>query len=415
MSLQMEAQMLPPMPEAPDIPAHYRDVDAVAIAEADARMNAELERSKKKNGIFVAIYAAAAVCMAVLMLLMPDMMLYFGALLAVCGIAAIVTCVVRTSRISKQLLVIYDRHPGIPPQNWIKDATEFADRWHAYELLLQNARELRGNIDQRTVKLKEEMELLSGGTSLAECQSRWNQSAAAWDALSDARRDLQHAENHAQTLRSMLRTVQPPKMADSLTYTLEENDRLLAEARLKQRQLHTKLGQCQGQMEALGSEALLKARVDTLNRRIARLEDTYYALEMAQDALRDATNTLQRRFAPRIAKRAQELFGKLTGGRYSRLMLGQDLSLNVSAQDEDTLRSAQWRSDGTADQLYLALRLAVAEELTPQAPLVLDDALVRFDDERLAAAMRILQEESVNKQVILFTCQSREKQMEESL
>ena len=66
------------------------------------------------------------------------------------------------------------------------------------------------------------------------------------------------------------------------------------------------------------------------------------------------------------------------------------------------------RSDGTADQLYLALRLAVAEELTPEAPLVLDDALVRFDDDRMALAMGILKEAARDKQVILFTCQNRE-------
>ena len=64
------------------------------------------------------------------------------------------------------------------------------------------------------------------------------------------------------------------------------------------------------------------------------------------------------------------------------------------------------------DQLYLALRLAVSEALTPEAPLILDDALVRFDDTRLAAAMAILKEEARDKQVLLFTCQSREKQLE---
>ena len=73
------------------------------------------------------------------------------------------------------------------------------------------------------------------------------------------------------------------------------------------------------------------------------------------------------------------------------------------------MRSAIWRSEGTIDQLYLALRLAVARELTPTAPLVLDDALVRFDDARHAAAMDILRQESQDKQVILFTCQSREQ------
>ena len=122
---------------------------------------------------------------------------------------------------------------------------------------------------------------------------------------------------------------------------------------------------------------------------------------------------MQRKFAPRISRRAQELFSKLTGGRYDRLSLREDLSVQAGAQGEDTLSGALWRSDGTADQLYLALRLAVAEELTPEAPLVLDDALVRFDDQRLAAAMDILHDCAQEKQVILFTCQSREAALAE--
>ena len=94
--------------------------------------------------------------------------------------------------------------------------------------------------------------------------------------------------------------------------------------------------------------------------------------------------------------------------------MGEDFSLSAAATGENTLYGTLWRSDGTVDQLYLALRLAVAEELTPEAPLVLDDAFVRFDDVRLAQAMDILKQTSEDKQVILFTCQSREKKwMEE--
>ena len=73
------------------------------------------------------------------------------------------------------------------------------------------------------------------------------------------------------------------------------------------------------------------------------------------------------------------------------------------------MHCAPTSGDGTVDQLYLALRLAVAKELTPHAPLILDAALVRFDDTRLAAALRILRQEAEKKQVLLFTCQSREK------
>ena len=415
MALQMESQTLPAVPQAPEVPAYYRDIDPVTGAQEDAQKYEDLQRSKKKNGIFVGVYGAVAAIMVVMALLMPEMALYFGALAAICVLAAVVTCLVRTKRIGALLMAIQDRHPAVAVTEWVSHAAEHTTRWQQYEAQRDHVLQMRQDFDQRMQQLKEKMDAITNGAALAECQSQWAKTVATWEALSDARRDLQHAQEHGQTLRSMLRAPQPPKEEDTLTYTQEETQRLLTEARLKQRQLHTKLGQNQGQTEAIGSEAAIRSRIDALNRRIARLEDTYYALEMAQDALRDATNTLQRRFAPRIAKRAQELFGQLTGGRYVRLSLGSDFSLSASAQEEDTLRTAQWRSDGTADQLYLALRLAVAEELTPDAPLILDDAFVRFDEERLLAAMKILKEESENKQVILFTCQSREKQMEEQL
>jgi uncharacterized protein YhaN len=162
-------------------------------------------------------------------------------------------------------------------------------------------------------------------------------------------------------------------------------------------------------MDTLGSADALQKELNAVRQRIAKLEQTYASLEYAQNALATARLELQRRFAPRITQRAQALFTKLTGGRYDRLMLGEDLSVQAGATGEDTLRSQQWRSDGTIDQLYLALRLAVAQELTPEAPLVLDDALVRFDDHRLATAVDILRHEAETKQVILFTCQGREK------
>ena len=121
-----------------------------------------------------------------------------------------------------------------------------------------------------------------------------------------------------------------------------------------------------------------------------------------------ATAQLQRRFAPRIAREAQDILSRLTGGRYDRLTLSQDMSLSAATGEETVLRAAQRRSEGTVDQIYLALRLAVSRELMPHVPFVLDDALVRFDDARHAAAMEFLKEEAENRQIILFTCQSRE-------
>ncbi len=415
-ALELEGALLPPMPEQPEIPACFQGltpVEALRQAGEDTRRNQELEYARRRNGIIYGVTFGIVVALLVvgwLLKIMEPM-----------AIAAVAVLLVGTSigyyrakAIHKKFLVLYDRYPAMPPVTWNAEAAKYAEIQKKYEEKLAAYQEKHQDHLTRKEDLDAQIQALTGGEALADAQAKWGDSLAAWNALADARRDLQQLDSHVATLRSMLRPAQPAKRPDSLTFTREETDRYLADAHFKQRQFHTQLGQCQGQMEALGSEDRIRSRLDTLNHRIARLEDTYYALEMALDALRDATNSLQRRFAPRISKRAQALFGKLTGERYQRLALGEDLSLSVSAQEEDTLHGVQWRSDGTADQLYLALRLAVAEELTPDAPLVLDDAFVRFDRARFTAAMEILKEEAGSKQVILFTCQHREKQWEEN-
>jgi uncharacterized protein YhaN len=102
---------------------------------------------------------------------------------------------------------------------------------------------------------------------------------------------------------------------------------------------------------------------------------------------------------------------QLTGGRYDRVYLGSDFTMTTGAQEEINLHDALSRSDGTLDQLYFALRLAVAQELSPKAPLILDDAFVRFDDERTRQALNLLKEESKDRQVLIFTCQIRESRL----
>jgi uncharacterized protein YhaN len=164
-------------------------------------------------------------------------------------------------------------------------------------------------------------------------------------------------------------------------------------------------------MEVLGDRQSLENQLMAADQRLKKLEETYTAADLALETLAEAKRELQRRFAPRIAKRALQWMEKLTAGRYRRLLWDEDFGLSAGTGEEDVLHSAMWRSDGTVDQLYLALRLAVAQELTPEAPLILDDALVRFDDNRLGAALEILTQMAREKQVLLFTCQSREIQI----
>ena len=94
------------------------------------------------------------------------------------------------------------------------------------------------------------------------------------------------------------------------------------------------------------------------------------------------------------------------------MLLSRDLTLSAEAAGDPMSRSIQLLSQGAADQLYLAVRLAICDMVLPagkHVPLILDDALVTFDDTRLRAALDYLLAESAQRQILLFTCQSRER------
>ena len=225
-----------------------------------------------------------------------------------------------------------------------------------------------------------------------------------WDDLERCREDLVKAREHLTALENMARTAEAPDVDDKLTLNEAETAQALTRGREQLRQIQMELGQCQGRMEHLPEARALEQQLAECKARLQELELTYTALGYAQKALEEATEELQRRFAPRITHRAQEFLTRLTDGRYEQLQLSQELSLRAAASDEVTTRGSRWRSDGTVDQMYLALRLAVWEELMPHGPLVLDDALVRFDEKRYHAAMELLKELAQHRQVIVFSC-----------
>ena len=413
-ALQLDWKLLPSEPKAP-LDAGDDPHLAITTAKEDFAMLEQLEATKQKQAKAIPLVSAGIGAALLLVTILGGIFLHPLVYLAG-GIALILSTILvfgigskKTKEISRQLDALRQRHPGIPPRNWVQHAQEDCQRQAQFQEMHNAYTVQKQSLEQRRAQLEEEIQLLAGSMGLAQYKSSLQADLQLHTQHSRIARELEIAQQHAAALQSVAKLEPKPQYPDKLTLSEAETEKNLHALRLEKQQLQLKLGQTIGQAEVLGDENLLRARIDTLSRRIARLEDTYYALELAQEALYQATTSLQRRFAPMISKHTQELFSKLTDGRYQRFAMSEDMCLSVSAQDEDTLHSAQWRSDGTIDQLYLALRLAVARELTADAPLVLDDALVRFDDVRLKKAMQILSEESKTKQVIIFTCQSREQ------
>ena len=406
----LQRQQPPAPPDAPVQTPPFQGLDArhaTEMASRDARQYVSLRNTKQ----FVPYMIIAAV----------GLMLTLGVLIALPNFAALCWIPLMLGLLplvfkwlphasDKKLSAELERKYGNSDAAlWQASAQIHANALERYAKSLQEYEVQRQQQQLQREAVESQILTVTQGAPVTAARKYWEQVLSQHRALADAKKTVQQTHHHAETLAAMIRKAEPPKHPDSLTIPEAETMRRLETLAVQSQQLQHMLGQTQGQAETLGSEEQLIRELDAINERIGKLEEIHGALTLAQETLEQAALELQRRFAPKITQRAGELFGKLTNGRYHRLTMDRDLTLSACAQGEDTLHSWLWRSDGTADQLYLALRLAVAEELTPVAPVILDDALVRFDDSRMEKALEVLQEAAIDRQVILFSCQNREK------
>lgn len=172
-----------------------------------------------------------------------------------------------------------------------------------------------------------------------------------------------------------------------------------------------------GEIKSCGDRLVLETKLLSLCAERDREEERYRALEIALEELRGAYEELQSRFSPMLARKTAEYFERLTGGRYSEVLLQRNMTALVQCRGETVPHESALLSGGTAEQLYLALRLGLLELLDAEGrcPLVLDDAFVSFDAERLCLALELLEELSQKRQIILFTCQKREQMILEKI
>ena len=155
--------------------------------------------------------------------------------------------------------------------------------------------------------------------------------------------------------------------------------------------------------------------LEIMRLQLQALEDTRTALQkreraltLALDALSAAAQTLTEAYGPRLTAPAGRYLAALTGGQFDGLVLQDGQVLTAHECVSGLQRPLEQLSRGTADQVWLSLRLALTGLLLPPAaPLILDDALLTFDSGRTAAALQQLRREG--RQILLFSCRKLEE------
>lgn len=260
-------------------------------------------------------------------------------------------------------------------------------------------------LEAQRALLRQKQQILSDGDRRLRTQlsdllsqvSRWDDSVqSAGDIRRFVRETAQNRDRLAQELhqaQTQLLQAQMSDADDTVTH------------------LQQQIAQVQGRLDAGRDAQALGDQISRLEEELVRQQAEYDALRLSLDALQAANTTLQNRFSPELGRRAAEIFADMTGSTWSHILLDREFHLSAESGSDPTRRSVQLLSAGTADQLYLAVRLAICEMILPpeqNPPLILDDALLTFDDARLSTTLDYLTRLGAQRQILLFTCQGRE-------
>ncbi|RJE90851.1 hypothetical protein D3P07_01810 [Paenibacillus sp. 1011MAR3C5] len=135
--------------------------------------------------------------------------------------------------------------------------------------------------------------------------------------------------------------------------------------------------------------------------------ERYAVLSVSKSLIERTKRIYEQERQPIVLRNASYYINKLTEGRYLRVSADPSRS-GIRVEDRDnTVLDSSFLSRGTAEQLYLSMRLALAKESSQSTklPLMLDDLFVNFDGNRLKAAADLVAELSGERQILFFTCQ----------
>lgn len=166
------------------------------------------------------------------------------------------------------------------------------------------------------------------------------------------------------------------------------------------------------------SVAVLDRQREELHAKIKAYREYTDISDLALTTLDEAFRDLRKNYSEVLDQRTAEIFTRLSADKYLSVNVSKSMELSVTTADAFGTKESGYLSRGTEDQLYLAMRLAVAELITNEGeklPIFADDSLSQYDDGRTKKAFSFLKEYAKDKQIVMFTCHSFVKATAEAL
>ena len=135
------------------------------------------------------------------------------------------------------------------------------------------------------------------------------------------------------------------------------------------------------------------------------------SFEIAKECLENAYEEVKQNISPKFMQNLSNIIQKISNGKYINIRPNDVNGLTAEIETGEYL-PVNRLSTGTIDQMYLSLRLSALKEISEEKmPIILDEAFAYFDNDRLTNLLKYMIDEYSDRQIIIFTCTKREKEV----
>lgn len=165
----------------------------------------------------------------------------------------------------------------------------------------------------------------------------------------------------------------------------------------------------------LDEMVVLEEKREADKEKLAELREKESIINIAIENLMDAYEEMKTTITPKFTKNLSESIQKISSNKYNKVTINDENGMIIENNRGEYVEAIKL-STGTIDQLYLALRLSMIDELSKEnLPIILDESFVYSDNNRLKNMLQYLTSDLNNHQTIIFTCTDREQKMLEEM
>lgn len=165
----------------------------------------------------------------------------------------------------------------------------------------------------------------------------------------------------------------------------------------------------------LDEMVVLEEKREADKEKLAELREKESIINIAIENLMDAYEEMKTTITPKFTKNLSESIQKISSNKYNKVTINDENGMIIENNRGEYVEAIKL-STGTIDQLYLALRLSMIDELSKEnLPIILDESFTYSDNNRLKNMLQYLTSDLNNHQTIIFTCTDREQKMLEAM